>query len=256
MKELTEAELVKNYESLLAIVNKHISKPRAQKLIDLYDSMQETMVTAPASGKEQYHNCFIGGYVAHVLHVVKCAQATHKLWEEMGANIDYTNEELIFSALNHDLGKLGDGKHPYYVPNPSEWHRKNQGALYTSNPKIAFMPVPDRSLYLLQANGIDVTMNEFIAIKIHDGLYDEANKAYLMAWSDDGKLRSNLPRILAEADILAAQIEYEEWKEDKDGRLPKSSPVKGGNAKTKQMNALANSSVTSSAGKIFDDLFN
>ena len=35
----------------------------------------------------------------------------------MGADITtYTKEELVFSALNHDLGKMGDEENESYVP--------------------------------------------------------------------------------------------------------------------------------------------
>ena len=38
----------------------------------------------------------------------------------------FTQEELLFAAMHHDLGKLGDGTKPYYLPQDSEWHRKNK----------------------------------------------------------------------------------------------------------------------------------
>ena len=43
-------------------------------------------------------------------------------------------EELIFVALNHDIGKMGfpgEGNETY-IPNDSEWHRKNLGKEYNS----------------------------------------------------------------------------------------------------------------------------
>ena len=36
--------------------------------------------------------------------------------------VDFTDEELIFCALHHDLGKLGTKGKPFYIANPSEWH--------------------------------------------------------------------------------------------------------------------------------------
>ena len=62
----------------------------------------------------------IGGYVEHVLHVTDCALKIKKLWESDGAKIDFTDEEMIFSALHHDLGKVGDLEHDYYIPCESE----------------------------------------------------------------------------------------------------------------------------------------
>ena len=54
--------------------------------------------------------------------------------------------------------------------------------------------------------------NEYIAIKTHDGMYDEANKAYLISYMPETKPRSSLLYVLHQADMMAARIEYEvEW---------------------------------------------
>jgi hypothetical protein len=118
----------------------------------------------------------------------------------------------VFAAINHDLGKLGrDGK-PAYLPNDSEWHIKNQGANYKPNVELPFIPIQDSSLFILQSAGIELTFNEWVAIKTHDGLYDDGNKAYLLSSQNESKLRSSLPLILHQADILAARVEWEsEW---------------------------------------------
>ena len=71
-------------------------------------------------------------------------------------------------------------------------HRINRGELYTHNPKLQYMKVPDRGLWLLQHYGIKVTDKEYLGIKLTDGLYDEANKSYLMSYNPDYNLRSNM----------------------------------------------------------------
>ncbi len=51
-----------------------------------------------------------------------------------------------------------------------------------------------------------------VAIQIHDGLYDEGNKKYLMGYLPEQKPRTALPFILHQADLMAARIEFEkEW---------------------------------------------
>ena len=152
----------------------------------MYNGFADRMMMAPASGVEHFHNCFIGGYVDHVLRVMECSANLYNLWKKMGADMSgYTTEELAFSALNHDLGKIGDMNHEYYVPNPSEWHRKNQGKIYNVNPDIQNMSVPHRSLWLLQEFSIKYSQNEMIAIMTHDGLYDDGNATYLKTWDKD-----------------------------------------------------------------------
>ena len=117
---------------------------RKEKLLEMYKYFEDRMSIAPASGKAHYHNAMVGGYVEHVLHVVDCALKIKKLWEEDGATINFTDEELIFAGMHHDLGKVGDLEEDYYIPQDSEWHRKNQGSIFKHNPKLQYMSVTDR----------------------------------------------------------------------------------------------------------------
>ena len=165
----------------------------------------------PASSKEHHHNAFPGGYVLHVMNVIEAAFKVMDTWKAMGANIDFTKEELVFAAINHDLGKIGDEDNEMYIPQDSDWHRKNQGAMYKMNPLPDFMLIPDRSLFLLQQRGIKVSLKEWFGIKLHDGLYDESNRPYYITYDKNSRLRSNLPYILHQADSIAAKVEYEQW---------------------------------------------
>jgi len=209
---LTPEQIASNLEKFYAIIEKYISEPRTTKLLALYQEQEENLALSPASSRASYHNSFPGGYVDHVNRVVESALRVTKLWEGMGATINFTEEELVFSAINHDLGKLGrDGK-PAYIPNDSEWHIKNQGANYKPNVELPFIPIQDSSLFILQSAGIELTFNEWVAIKTHDGLYDDGNKAYLLSSQNESKMRCSLPLILHQADILAARVEWEaEW---------------------------------------------
>ena len=130
MKELTPEKIVENWNALIQLIEDTFDGERKDKLLKMYNFFEDRMSVAPASGKEHYHNAMIGGYVEHVLHVTDCALKIKKLWESDGAKIDFTDEEMIFSALHHDLGKVGDLEHDYYIPCESEWHRKNQGSIF------------------------------------------------------------------------------------------------------------------------------
>ena len=123
MKQLSAEQIQNNWKKLIDTIEGFISDDRKENLLKMYEDFKERMMFAPASAKEHYHNAFPGGYVAHVLHIIECAKRVHTQWAEMGANINYTKEELIFSAMHHDLGKVGDLEHDYYIPQKSEWHR-------------------------------------------------------------------------------------------------------------------------------------
>ena len=250
---LTEQQIAENWEQLTGKISTTFSGDRLENLTNLYDTLKDRMMFAPASGIEHFHNCFIGGYVDHVLRVMKCSATLYKTWKDMGADMSgYTIEELAFSALNHDLGKVGDIENDYYVPNPSEWHRKNQGKVYNVNPNIQNMTVPHRSLWLLQEFGVKYTQNEMIAIMTHDGLYDEGNAAYLKTWDKDRKLRNHMPLLLHQADHMASMIEFEMWNR---GGITASAPLIKNTAPTFKKKAPKISTANDNAQDLFKDLF-
>ena len=169
MKQLTEKQIVENWGKLIQLIEDTFDGDRKEKLLEMYKYFEDRMSVAPASGKAAYHNAMIGGYVEHVLHVTDCALKIKKLWESDGAKIDFTDEEMIFSALHHDLGKVGDLEHDYYIPCESEWHRKNQGSIFVHNPKLQFMSVTDRALFLLQHFEIPMSEQEYLGLTLTDG---------------------------------------------------------------------------------------
>ena len=219
---LSPEEIVQNWETLLGYIEKYVESPRKEKLLDFYNKFSERLMLTPASHKKEYHNAFPGGYVEHVIRVIRCALDQHKLWEKHGVDTStYTIEELVFSALNHDLGKLGDEDNESYLPQTDQWRRDKLGEDYMFNEKLAFASVPDRGLFLLQSHGVQYSFNEMVTIQTHDGLYDEGNKKYLLSFSPGQKPRTSLPYIVHQADLMAARIEFErEWLD----KLKKGNP--------------------------------
>jgi len=210
---LKPEEILSNWEELMNYIENYISSPRKEKLLEFYSIYSERLMIMPAAHKKEYHNAFPGGYVEHVLRVIRCSLKQMELWASEGAYMDtFTTEELVFSALNHDLGKLGDEENDSYIPQKDEWRKKNLGEDYMFNTKVPFASVPDRGLYLLQSHGVTYTFNEMVAIQTHDGLYDEGNKKYLMSYTPEQRPRTSLPYILHQADLMAARIEFErDW---------------------------------------------
>jgi len=218
---LTPEQIQDNWNELMDVIKCDISSPRREKLLEFYEQYADRLVLMPAAHKKEYHNAFPGGYVEHVLRVIRCALKQYELWAEEGADMTtFTLEELVFSALNHDLGKMGDEEQESYIPQTDNWRREKLGEDYMFNTKVPFASVPDRGLFMLQSHGIQYSFNEMIAIQTHDGLYDKANEKYLMSYMPEQKPRTSLPFILHQADLMAARIEFErEWlpklKEDK-----------------------------------------
>ena len=209
---LSAEQIQYNWEKMLGYINTYISDPRKEKLIEFYKKHEEEIMLMPASHKKAYHNSFPGGYVDHVNRVIEGALEFNKTWLMFGAEENYTVEELVFSALNHDLGKLGDEDNYAHIPSQDEWRKKNLGEMYKFNDALPFMSVPERSIKLLVDNDIKLTKNEWLAIRLHDGLYDPANEPYLKAFMPELKPRTSLIYIVHQADLMAARIEFEkEW---------------------------------------------
>lgn len=252
---LNEEQLLENWQQFLGYIEQYITGDRKKRLIDFYNKYEERFILLPASHKPQYHNCFPGGYVEHVNRVVSASLEIDAIWRKFDVKSTYTTEEVVFSALNHDLGKFGTLEHEAVLPNPSEWHVKNRGEIYTFNTQMDYMTVPDRGLWLLNQIGVDISKNEYLAIKLHDGLYDESNKPYLMSWSPETKLRTSLPYIIHQADLLAARVEFErEWLDKLNGtpvEQPKQT-ISQPNKKPVQISVPENSNLKDIMNTFFD----
>jgi len=220
---MIEAEQIKsNFDKHLRIVDSYISSPRKEQAVEMINQFSENYIFAPASSKSWYHNAFPGGYVDHVNRVVKIALKQKTVYEELSQMpSDFTQEELVFASLFHDLGKLGTPDNPGYIQQTDKWRQDKLSEMYTPNKELQFMPVQDRSLFTLQNFGIKLTNNEYLGIRAHDGLYDESNKPYFIGYQESSKLRTNLVHILHIADFLASKIEYQLWKQAGGSSTPK-----------------------------------
>ena len=211
--KLSAEEIQNNWNNFLNNIKMYITGDRKDQLIKFYKKYEDRLMMMPASHKKEYHNAFPGGYIDHVNRVVRCALKQSNLWGDEGCDMTtFTEEELVFSAINHDLGKMGDDTHESYLPQTDKWRKDKLGEDYMHNKEIAFAAVPDRGLFLLQQHDVKYTFNEMVAIQTHDGLYDSANDKYLKGYMPETKPRTSLPFILHQADMMAARIEFEiEW---------------------------------------------
>ena len=157
--KLNANQIQENWEQFMGNIDTYISSPRKEKLVEFYEKYAERIMLMPAAHKKEYHSAFPGGYVDHVNRVVRCSIKQSELWESEGCDMTtFTTEELIFSAINHDLGKMGDDQHEAYIPQTDKWRRDKLGEDYMFNKELAFSAVPDRGLFLLQENDIKYTL--------------------------------------------------------------------------------------------------
>ena len=209
MKQKTEKELLANYERFIGIIKKYFTGERLEKLLHMYSEAElgTNLTISPASGSKHYHNAYVGGYIDHIFNVCKNSMKMKELFISQGGVVDFTDEELIFCALHHDLGKLGIKGQIHYLPNDNDWQIKNQGKIFKTNDNISYMTLTDRTFFTLNHYGISYNENEYFAIKLTDGMYDEDNEKYLKGHDIKKQLRGKLQFIMHWADHMSTVIE-------------------------------------------------
>ena len=143
--KLTAEQIQSNWEEFIGNIEKYITGDRKQSLLDFYKKYEDRIILMPASHLDKYHSAFPGGYVYHVNRVVSASLTLSTVWAEAGCDMTtFTEEELVFSAINHDLGKMGDEENESYIPQTDKWRREKLGEDYMFNKKVSFASVPDR----------------------------------------------------------------------------------------------------------------
>lgn len=191
--ELTPEQIESNWNKFLGYLGK--LGDRSEAALALADALGERLCLCPASTRKDFHNCFPGGLVDHSIRVLNNAA---KLCKTFGWSVP--SDSLIIGCLFHDLGKVGDHEDDYYVPQDETWRVEKYGALYKVNQEMQYMTVPDRGVFLCAHYGLQLTQDEFLAIRLNDGMYDDANKDY-------GLKEPRLATIVHMADLIATKQE-------------------------------------------------
>lgn len=214
---LNETQIATNYEKFRELINDTFTGERLVALNKMYDDLEDRIILTPASTFVHFHNAFAGGYIDHILRVARNALKLYDLYKEVGISCsDYDKESLIFTAIHHDLGKVGNVSDNLYVDNDSQWHVQNQGKIYKLNGNIHHMNTADRTFYLLNYYGVKLSEVEWIGIKLTDGLFDDANREYYIQFAQEKSLKTSLPYLMHQADLMAMRFENERWLKLKD----------------------------------------
>lgn len=200
---LSAEQVSSNFDRYRELCGPANLKERSGPVLAMLDHMGERLAVCPASAKLEYHNCFPGGLVEHSLRVLDYAlEWTKGLKRTLTGRV--RRDSLIVSCLFHDLGKAGDDEQDYYVPlsRENEWKREKWGQHYDYNPRLTYMTVPLRGLWLLQRFGVVLTQDEALAVYLNDGQYIAENKPYAMR-------EPELAMVVHQSDVLATRWEKE-----------------------------------------------
>lgn len=192
---------IENFEELEKILIKYLYKneERGQKLKKLIQDIEADFSLAPASPSG--HGCYLGGLVEHILDVIPYMSFLRTVYESEGLEVP-SFESCMFVSIFHDIGKVTDGDNPNYVPEDSDWHRKHYGRNFKIAENETGLEHCDKSLFLLQRYGVKMSIEEYQAIRIHDGSSYGGNQVRRYGYSSEISLLAEMLRI---ADMMAAQ---------------------------------------------------
>jgi hypothetical protein len=165
-----EEKIISNFQMFQKILLK--TGDRAANISKFLDKCGERIAVCPSHNLVKRTTSAPGGLVEHSLNTFKIAR---KLVEASGVSVN--PESLAIVCLLHEIGKIGDNEKDYFVSQDSSWHRE-RGQVYTYNPDLPKMTHAHRTLFLLQANGINLDMDEWIAILTQHGTASEENRFY------------------------------------------------------------------------------
>lgn len=131
----------------------------------LTELLSHDLLKAPASPLESQYMAYEGGLIEHLLKVTTYAIPIN---DGLPAEDKVDKGSLIKVCLLHQIGKV-----KLFIPNESEWHRKNQGKLFEYNQDLVSMRVSERSILYAMNSGIQFTDEEFAAIINFDKIDDK-----------------------------------------------------------------------------------
>ena len=187
-----QEKIISNFELFQKILSK--TGDRSQSLARFVTKHGERIATCPSHNLVKRTTSAPGGLVEHALNTFKIAR---KLVEATGTQVD--QESLAIVCLLHEVGKIGDQERDYFVSQDSSWHRE-KGQVYTYNPDLPKMTHTHRTLYLLQSEGVNLKLDEWLAILTQHGTASEENRFY-------AGCENNLAVILQSAVRLAVMKE-------------------------------------------------
>jgi hypothetical protein len=210
---MTAEKILENWNKLMKIIEDNFSGTLKDNILKLHDHFEERIIEAPASGRPEYHNCFPGGYLDHVLRIIETGLDVKQQFINMGVEVTCSDSDIILAAMFHDLGKVGDLNTPYYIVQTDEWRRNKLNEYYTYSKELENLSVTDRALWLLQYFDIKVSQEVWKAIKLADGMFDEGNTKLFRLGTNNQNI---LHYIIHFADWMATVAEKQHYVQTKD----------------------------------------
>jgi len=157
---MTKEKLIKNTKKYLKTAEKF-----GATTDELQTFLGDDFIKCPASSFTHLHNCFEGGLIDHLLRVTKHMILINQ--NNFPEDLKVGETSIFKVGLLHGIGKVR-----LYVPETSDWWKKNRGRMYQFNNDLTSMDIGERSVYYALSNGIEFTDEECAAIVNYDKLDD------------------------------------------------------------------------------------
>jgi hypothetical protein len=163
----------------------------------------------PASANAKYHGAWCGGLLVHTVAVI---QAGLNVADTFREDIEKDDEGalamfkkcVVVACFLHDIGKVGNLAHPYYLEQDNDWRADNLGEMFVINRDtnlLPYLPVPVRSLWIAQQFDISLTEEEVQAIVASDGPQTAHGKQVVSTF-----LEEPLTMVVHFADVWVSQV--------------------------------------------------
>ena len=139
----------------------------------LLTTLGERLITTPATTHDNRPGCFGGGLIQTSLEITS---KMRKIASEFYPDIQVAS--ILKVGLLHEIGKVGTLEANLFLEQDSDWHREKLGQFYKYNEDISKSATPERTLFLLQHFGVQLSHDEYYAIRLSQGSHLEENRFY------------------------------------------------------------------------------
>lgn len=198
-------------KTLKGIVNEHFPKDdEGHKPFRLMvKKLLPKLRNSPASANTKYHGAWCGGLLVHTTAVIvaglNVAETFHEdIEKDDDGALAMFKKSIVKACFLHDLGKLGNLAHPYYLEQDNDWRAANLGELFVINrdtSQLPYLPVPVRALWIAQQFSIELTEEEYQAVIASDGPQTAHGKQVVSTF-----LEEPLTMVVHFADVWVSQV--------------------------------------------------
>lgn len=154
-----EAEAIEqNWETFCNLAENGTTQ--SEKVTKLLDDLGERLATCPSNAKSE-----LGSLVDYNLKVLKACVLLNKKFD-----LGLSKESMVLCCLFRNLGLVGDLEKDLFIEE-DDWH-KERGMFFKYNKELQFMKPFDRTVWLLNHFGIELSQEEFLAFLSGSGNND------------------------------------------------------------------------------------